>query len=1127
MNPIRTSRFAWFALPLLFALLRVEVASADPALRVQMDVHGDFVLFGNTVAQDCARLNPAIPAPVVGTIGTCPDGNMLAPDAYWRSDDPATGQARADTAIAPADARSTAVLVVPEGGSVVYARLYWGALSAASGPDQNVRVQRPSNGLDTEVTADDSARVNDANTGRFWYQSTAEVTNLVKAQGPGPYRIAGIESVNLVGLNDTHPVVAWYMVVLYQLDGQPSRNLAIFDGLDLVDQRVGSASASLSGFLVPNAGFDAKLGVAAYEGESELQGDSLSFNGSTLSNAQNPANNFFNASRTFLGNPVTTVGDLPQLTGGPRSLSNVDFDVVNVTSLVKAGDKSATIAATSTIDTYLLGAFITSISTYKPDFTSSVKTVTDVNGGALRPGDEIEYRIEARNTGSDTAVNSVLSDPLPSAVTYVPGTLEIVSGANAGAKTDASGDDQGDFSNGTVTVRLGMGANATQGGQLAIGETSVVRFRVVVNANASGAIENQAVINAKGQQGAPAENTLTDGNGVAPGDPPTVITVDGCESDADCTSPTPACDIASSPRVCVACLTSAQCTDAAKPDCNFNTHVCECTGGAGKCPDSDGDGLSDGAEAMLGTDPHDADSDDDGVPDGSELAPDKDSDGDGVINALDPDSDNDGLFDGTELGFDCKGPGTDASLGHCRPDADMGKTTTNPTDRDTDGGGASDGSEDWNLDGAVDSGETDPTLGHGADDSKVTDTDKDGLGDELEKFLHSDPKDADTDDDGALDGEEANPSDDTDGDRLINVLDVDSDNDALFDGTELGKRCDRSATDATKGHCRPDNDAGATMTSPLLRDTDGGGATDGSEDANLNGVVDGSETDPTHGHGSDDGNAKDSDGDGLSDALETTLGTDPHDADTDDDGALDGEEANPSDDTDGDGKINALDPDSDGDGLFDGTELGKGCDNAATDNGKHTCIADADKGATRTSPVNADTDFGGKPDGAEDADDNGRIDRGETDPNDARDDKVGQACKTDADCGASDSGVICESKICALGCRGAGGNGCPKALECSSTSNAAGECLTPGSKADAGMADAGLKSDAGMTDAGQPVKDAGHDAGKKKGSGLPSVKNGTLGGGGCNCRTASGTGSDLLPLLTVLGALLLRRRRAR
>jgi uncharacterized repeat protein (TIGR01451 family) len=1094
----------------LLLLAYARPAAADPALRVQMDLHGDFVLFGNTVAHECSTATPRIPMPLVGMIGDCPDDNSYAPDVYWRSDSPSAGEALADSQFDAGDARSTAVLVLPSGAEVAYARLYWGALSDAGGPDTAVRLQRPSSALDAEITADDSVRVDDAMTSRFWYQSTADVTALVKAQGAGAYRVAGIDAVDIVGLNDTHPVMAWYMIVLYARDGEPPRNLAIFDGLDLVDQAIGSAAATLSGFLVPDSGFDAKLGVVAYEGEAQLSGDSLEFNGSTLSNAVNPANNFFNATRSRLGSALSVEGDLPQLSGAPRSLTNVDIDVVDVKPLVAGGDTSATIEATSNLDTYLLAAFVTSISTFKPDFVESEKTVTDLNGGALRRGDVLEYEIAVRNTGSDTSVDTVVTDALPAGLTYVTGSLEIASGANAGALTDAAGDDQGEYTNGsrTVTVRLGDGADDDGGGELAIGAASVVRFRVKVDADASGTVENQAVVTAGGAQGAAAEDTPTDGNGGAPGQPPTAVTIDLCESDADCTRQKPYCDFTSSPRECVECLTSAQCTDDDAPDCNTGSHVCECAGGAGKCKDKDGDGISDGAEKALGTDPNDADSDDDGVPDGSEIAPDKDSDGDGLINALDPDSDDDGLFDGTELGFGCDGDGVDLARGQCRPDADGGDTRTNPIARDTDGGGARDGSEDFDLDGEVDKGETDPTTGHGSDDGKVKDKDKDGLGDELERTLHSDPNDADTDDDGARDGEEANPSADGDGDGLIDVLDVDSDDDGLFDGTELGYACDRAGTKSVDGHCNPDNDGGATTTSPLLRDTDGGGASDGAEDANLNGIVDGSEQDPTRGHAGDDGEVKDSDGDGLSDALEKTLGTKPKDKDSDDDGVLDGAEPNPSDDADGDGRTNARDADSDGDGSFDGTELGFGCDDDATDTGKDQCVADGDGGRTRTSPLNADTDFGGRPDGTEDADHDGGVDRGETDPNDARDDKVGEHCDDDGDCGADDSGVICFDHICVLGCRGESGNGCPEPLACSSTSDAAGECvadvgddggvdagMTP--RADAGQRDAGERADGG--DGGAPHGDAGERA---------DLGTGVLGGGGCNCRIAQGAAEE-------------------
>ncbi len=76
--------------------------------------------------------------------------------------------------------------------------------------------------------------------------------------------------------------------------------------------------------------------------------------------------------------------------------------------------------------------------------------------------------------------------------------------------------------------------------------------------------------------------------------------------------------------------------------------------------------------------------------------------------------------------------------------------------------------------------------------------------------------------------------------------------------------------------------------------------------------------------------AKDSDGDGLSDVLETgTYGTNPNAADSDGDGIADGREAEIwgsgwNADIDGDGVPNLRDWDADGDGFSDGEELAKG-----------------------------------------------------------------------------------------------------------------------------------------------------------------------------------------------------------
>ena len=702
MNRILTVRH-WSALVAVCgAVLQAPAVLADPALRHQMDLGGDFLLIGNTLTQECAQ---GTPAPVVGTIGNCPNNNLLAPDVYWQADGGA-GTAQADNAITVEQSSSAAVLQLPAGALVEYARLYWGGYRTVGEADLSVRLSRGDGSFDENIAADDSVVVPRPNANnQFLYQSTADVSQLVAANSSGAYQISGVAS-ELTSLDTS--VAAWYMVVFYKLSGSPTRNLAIFDGLDYVDPN-NPSSASLSGFLVPNAGFDAKLGVVAYEGENQYSGDQLSFNGTVLSDALNPADDFFNATHSSLGVAVSEAGDLPQLSGEPGSLSNIDLDVVDVTSLVAAGQTSATIETSSTLDIFLLSAFVTSITTYIPDFATSTKSSIDINGGDVERGDTLTYAITVINNGSDASENTILTDPLPEGVTFVPGSISIVSGANSGDKTDAVDSDQAEYVDATrtVTVRLGAGADGTQGGTMEIGDETSIIFQVTIDQDATGDISNQAFIDFSGRRGAPATQTATDSNVTSPGQAPTVVSV-ACMSDSDCAAPTPHCDPSGDAPRCVECVNSAQCTDTNAPDCNPDTQRCECASADGVCVDSDGDGISDDAEKDLGTDPADADTDDDGVPDGAEIGPNRDSDGDGIPNVEDPDSDNDGIFDGTELGYGCDDPSTDLSAGHCVPDADMGKTTTNPVKADTDGGSVDDGVEDANHNGRIDSGETDP-----------------------------------------------------------------------------------------------------------------------------------------------------------------------------------------------------------------------------------------------------------------------------------------------------------------------------------------------------------------------------------------------------------------------------------
>ncbi len=516
--------------------------------------------------------------------------------------------------------------------------------------------------------------------------------------------------------------------------------------------------------------------------------------------------------------------------------------------------------------------------------------------------------------------------------------------------------------------------------------------------------------------------------------------------DAGCDANLPACAGSGAGAICVACLVDADCSagvcDSSVPRCAECLTDANCSGDdtcdavSGVCippgdadsdgltlpeetalgtdpdiADSDGDGLSDGAEVgadglfdpLTETDPLDADTDDDGISDGDEVFGGGPLTGIGPTNPLHPDSDSDGLKDGTEVGvvsLVVPGAGTAAgavgtALALFVGDADT-TSQTHPTDADTDGGTVADGDEDLNKNGRVDPGETDPT-----DASDDTDADADGLANADELAAGTDPFDSDSDNDGLSDAVEVSgnltdPLDaDSDDDGVSDGDEVeqlgtdpnlpDSDEDGLSDGLETGvtQGISGGLSDGPVGVAYAGTAAGfvgdadpLSTTDPAAADSDGDGLADSDEDADGDGAVTGlvvgdtgtpgsGETDPTEG---------DTDGDGLQDGDEVDRGTDPTDKDSDDGGIPDGVEAaigndplDPADDggtldADGDGLPDAVeasfgldrnDADTDGDGIEDGDELSGG--------ESPTTYTDG----VDTNPLDADTDDDGVDDGDE------------------------------------------------------------------------------------------------------------------------------------------------------------------
>jgi uncharacterized repeat protein (TIGR01451 family) len=570
-------------------------AGAEPRLRLSVDQKGDFLVIGNTLGQDCAA---GIPAPTTGTVSACGTNTTdTSPDVFWRADEPTVGGAVANTSITPAMARSTAILNLPTGAQVTHARLYWSAAQSGAATDRTVLFERvgadPFSAMVTAAAADEAVTASSAGPpAHIYYQATADVTALVQAHGSGTYRVGDVDSADVRNVDDSRLYAAWTLVVFYRLDSDPFRNITLFDGLDIIETARPMVTVTLRGFLVPAAAFDAKLAVIAYEGDDSIAGttgDSLSFNATRLTNALNPVNNFFNNTRSALGAAVSNAGDLPRLSGAARSMSGYDADVVTVTDLLHMNDSMASIQASTQTDFFVLGAFITSISTFKPDFSNTSKTFvnTSRSDGGIRPGDVLEYTVTTTNNGNDPGAGVVMRDILPANVTFVPGSLQVAAGAGAGTKTDAAGDDQGEYdaANRTVIVRLGAGATASAGGTIDQGGSATVKFQVRVNADATGTISNQAVITAAGQSGSPTViyEYRSDGNGPLPGTPPTDAVLDACQMDADC----PAgrfCNTTRHPFLCGECRTGADCTTPTRPICDTTTSLCRACTADSECP---------------------------------------------------------------------------------------------------------------------------------------------------------------------------------------------------------------------------------------------------------------------------------------------------------------------------------------------------------------------------------------------------------------------------------------------------------------------------------------------------------------------------------------------------------------
>jgi hypothetical protein len=417
--------------------------------------------------------------------------------------------------------------------------------------------------------------------------------------------------------------------------------------------------------------------------------------------------------------------------------------------------------------------------------------------------------------------------------------------------------------------------------------------------------------------------------------------------------------------------------------------------------DSDGDGIGDNTDKFKNDPAASVDTDNDGFPDNWNVGKTQGDSTTGLMidhpsfindSSEWADNDGDGIGDNADH-FDNDAAASIDSDGDLYPDSwNPGKTENDSTtglrlDKFINDNAAAidddiDGCPDrWNPGKTASDSTTGLNLDYFADDpNECSDYDGDGVGDNTDEFDDDFSEWIDSDGDGIGDNADAAPLDPTRTTNIAPTIDAvapislyidesfelalvvtDDDNDSLALSTVYGPAF-INLEDFSLSISPDDSVEPGQYELRLKAQDEYGGVAYSSIIIEILSITD------------------DADNDGLSDSMESTLCTDPNDADTDDDGILDGVEDKNQNGIVDDDETNPCDPDSDNDGIQDGTESGKTAADLGLDTDLSVFLPDLDP-STTSNPLLADTDGDGVLDGDEDLNKNGRVDPGEGDPN--------------------------------------------------------------------------------------------------------------------------------------------------
>ncbi|WP_176712456.1 T9SS type B sorting domain-containing protein [Allomuricauda sp. CP2A] len=340
---------------------------------------------------------------------------------------------------------SSATLSIPDSdcSRIRYAGLYWSAVyrdSNRSSDFNQVKFQVPGSSY-IDLTADEILfdGEGDSDFGSYApYACYKDVTSIVSALGnpDGEYFVGNVRASS--GDSVTGGVSGgWSLVVVYENPTLPGKYITTFDGYAGIKSGE-SVDIPFSGFTTLPAPFpvNAKLGVAALEGDNRISGDQLAIRAdsnasfTTLSNTANPTNNFFNSNITDEGSIVTN--------RNPNSINTLGWDVDLFTipnpsqSVIPNDETGATLRATSTQDKYDIFFTSLDVEIIEPQINLA-KTVEDIGGNditgqGVHLGQYLDYVLTFQNVGNDSAQNYTIRDVLPINVTLDESSIDVPTG---------------------------------------------------------------------------------------------------------------------------------------------------------------------------------------------------------------------------------------------------------------------------------------------------------------------------------------------------------------------------------------------------------------------------------------------------------------------------------------------------------------------------------------------------------------------------------------------------------------------------------------------------------------------------------------------------------------------------